>query len=47
MIKLTFLKKLILLTQVHRKSVIFVTTGIFSIKSFSLKYTYATDAMIY
>ena len=33
--------------QVHQKSVIFVTTGIFEMKGLSFNHMYAIDVMIY
>ena len=37
MIELKFLKELMLIRQVHQKSVIFVTIGIFQIKGFKFQ----------
>ena len=37
MAELTFLKELMLIKQVHQKSMIFVTIGIFSIKGFKFQ----------
>ena len=47
MIELTFLKELMLIRQANQKSAIFVTIGIFKVKSLSFNYIYAIDAMIY
>ena len=47
MIQLTFLKKFKLIKQMHQKSIIFVTIGIFQIKGLSFKHRNAIDAMIY
>ena len=47
MIELTFLKELILIKQVHQKSAIFVTIGIFLKKGLNFKHMYVIDAMIY
>ena len=46
MIELTFLKELISIKQVHQKSVIFVTIGIFKIMGLNFKHVCAIDAMI-
>ena len=46
-IELTFPKELILIKQVHQKSVIFVTIGISYIKVLSFNQMPAIDAMIY
>ena len=40
-------KKMMLIKQVHQKSAIFVTIGIFQIKGLSFKLMHAIDAMIY
>ena len=47
MIKLTFLKELILIKQMHQKNAIFVTFGIFQINDSSFNHKYAIDVMIY
>ena len=47
MIELTFLRELILTKQVHQKSVIFVTIGIFLEKVSSFNQMRVIDAMIY
>ena len=47
MIELVFLEELVLTKQMHEKSVIFVTIGIFYIKGLSFKHMYAIDAMTY
>ena len=44
MIALTFLKELMLITQMHEKSAMFVTLGIFSIIVLSFNQMYARDA---
>ena len=46
-IELTFLEEFILLKQVHQKSPIFVTIGIFSMKDLSFVQMSAIDLMIY
>ena len=46
-IELTFPKELILIKQVHQKSMIFVTIGISYIKVLSFNQMPAIDAMIY
>ena len=47
MIEFTFLKESILIKEVHQKSAISVTIGIFEIKSLNFKHMYAIDVMIY
>ena len=47
MIELTFLRELMLLKQVHRKSVTFVTIVISKIIVLSLKQMSVIDVMIY
>ena len=47
LIELAFLKKFMLIKQVHQKSVIFVTTGIFQTKGLNFNHLYAIDVMIY
>ena len=47
MIELTFLKEMVLIKQVHQKSVMFVTIGIFKIIFLCLNQMYAIDAIIY
>ena len=47
MIESMFLKELILIKQVHYKSVVFVTTGIFGIKVLSFNQISAMGVMIY
>ena len=42
-----FLKELMLIKQVHQKSVIFVTIGIFEITLLSFNQISAIDVMIY
>ena len=46
-IELTFLKEAILTKQVHQKSVIFVTIGIFEIIVLSFNQMSAVNVMIY
>ena len=45
--EMMFLKELILMKQVHQKSVIFVIIGIFFKKGLTFKHMHAIDAMIY
>ena len=47
MIKLTFLKKLILIKRVHQKNVIFVTIAIFKTTGLSFNGMSAMDVMMY
>ena len=47
MIESTFLKKLMLIRQANQKSAIFVTVGIFYIKTLNFNQMSAMDAMIY
>ena len=47
MTKSNFSKELILTKQVHKKSVIFVTIGIFQIKVLSFNQISAVPAMMY
>ena len=47
MIELTFLKELMLLKQVHQKSVMFPTIGTFQIIVFSFSQMSTIDGMIY
>ena len=47
MIELAFLKEFILIKQVHQKTAIFVTIGIFLNKAFSINHMYAIAVMIY
>ena len=47
MIELTFLNKLMLIKQVHQKSVMFVPIGIFYIIVFSFDQKSAIDVMVY
>ena len=47
MIEQIFLKELRLTKQVHQKSAIFVTIGIFQIKGFSFNDMYAMAVMMY
>ena len=46
MIEITFLKKLMLIKQVHQNSVIFVTIGIFQTKGLRFNHMYSIDVMI-
>ena len=46
-IELKFLKKLMLTKQANQKSAIFVTIGVFYIKTLSFNQMSAMDAMIY
>ena len=46
-IELTSLKELILIKQVHQKSMIFVTIGIFLIIGLNFRHMYAIDVIIY
>ena len=41
------MKKLMLIKQVHQKSVIFATIGTFETKGLSFNHLYAIDVMIY
>ena len=47
LIELTFLKELILIKQLHQKSVIFITIGISITKVLSFNQMSATDVLIY
>ena len=47
MIELTFLKELMLIKQVHQKSVMFPTIGTFQIIVFSFSQMSTIDGMIY
>ena len=47
MLEFTFLKELILIKQVHQKSLIFVTFAILLIKELRLNHMYAMAVMIY
>ena len=47
MIELTFLKELILITQLHQKSVTFITIGISHVIVLSFSQKSAIDVMIY
>ena len=46
-LELTFLKELMLIKQVHQKSVTLITIGISSIKCLTFNQMSAIDAMIY
>ena len=46
-LELTFLKELMLIKQVHQKSVIFVTIGIFKVIVLSFNQMSAIDVMTY
>ena len=47
MIKLTLLKVLILIKEMHQKNAIFETIGIFKIKGSIFNHMYAIDAINY
>ena len=47
MIELTFLRELMFNKQMHQKSVMFATIGIFEIIVLRFKKIYAIDVMIY
>ena len=47
MIELTFLQELILIKQMHQKSVLYLTMDISQIKALTFNEMLATDAMTY